>query len=159
VPGTASVTRAPTPSSSSLRPPSNPKPSNPALPRAPSNPQPSNPSLPRASSPQPGVSQASNPGVPSNPQPAQPVNPGVLAQARSPSGSGLRAPGTQHAETTFGVPPPPVRPPDYLRRPSTPPTNKPIEPAPPSGSSRTWIIIGALIAIAAGVAIALAVVG
>jgi len=56
------------------------------------------------------------------------------------------------------VPPPPVPVPDYLRRPSTPPANKPIAPAPAKRGGRAWIIIGALIAIGAGVAIALAAV-
>jgi hypothetical protein len=136
--------------------PANPQPSNPAM-RSPSSAQPSqpqasNPTMQPPSNPQPGSPQ---PGVPVNP----PSNPARPAQPRAPGTAGLRAPGSPLAETTFGVPPPPVRPPDYLRRPSVPPANKPIEqPTAQPRSSRTWIVIGALIAIAAGVAIALALV-
>ena len=52
-----------------------------------------------------------------------------------------------HGSTTLGVPPPPVR----VSRP------QPVAGAPRARESRLWLVVGALLAIVAGIALAIVI--
>ena len=109
---------------------------------------------------QPDPTRPSQPRLPSAPDPRGGTNPGVPAKSThgrgtghsesippAPQAAGLAAPGQQHVGTTLGVPPPP----------KVKTRTEMVAPAPPS-SNRIWLAIGALLAIGAGVALALALV-
>jgi len=160
VPFNAIALQLPSPS---LPHPSYPPVSSPSLPPHPSYPPVSSPSLP----PPPSYPPVSSPSVRRHPSlPPQSLHPPSPSThgARSGSDSGLIVPpstpsaptppssglglGSAHPATSLGVGPP------------VPPSKpQPSKLATPAKGSRVWIIIGALCAIAAGIAIALVLVG
>ena len=75
--------------------------------------------------------------------------PADAADSAGGSASGLAQSGAAHAGTVLGVPPPPKQPD------ARPFVHTTAAATTPGGSRRTWIVVGAMLAIAAGVALAL----
>jgi serine/threonine-protein kinase len=78
-------------------------------------------------------------GAPAIPPPAMPSSPPAM------SSPALRAAAAPGGSTRLGVPPPPVP----VSRPQS------VAPPPPARESRVWLVAGALLAIAAGIALAM----